>query len=336
MQPTYVTFAGSSAATANADLRIDRGTPTGRHLTLDADGCVEMTFDVPAADAGGEATLGIVALVSRSGGATGFAPLDITVNDRCLMHGWRIPGGGDLFQQMDFVVPAGWLRPGANKLRLTTAVDARSTLRLNRITIDAVFDRGRSARAMDQREAEEPVLRYSTRILPTRGRRWQPGPAITAYVNRGEQSLLADLAWADASGAEYAVTLTAELDAFYGWCRPAGAELPCEIRGELTGRWRAEHPDAAVARRSFKTEEGWGGGWHRSNEIVFAIGADSLPLTRASWRDKRGNTGTVAFTGPGDAFVGTYQRVGEGAIGYRGRSPKVTKGEQLRRGVTAG
>ncbi|WP_433390410.1 hypothetical protein [Micromonospora sp. KLBMP9576] len=326
MQPTYVTFAGKPA-TENAVLRIDRGTRAGGHLALDADGCVEVTFDVPAADAGGEATLGIVALVSRLGGAPGLAPLDITVNDRCLVHGWRIPGGGDLFQQMDFVVPAGWLRPGANRLRLATAVDARSTLRLNRITIDAVFDRGRSARAMDQREAEEPVLRYSTRLLPAKGRRWQPGPDITVYVDRGEQSLLADLAWADASGAEYAVTLTSELDGFYGWCRPAGGESPREIRGSLTGRWRADHPDAAVARRSFETEEGWGGGWHRSSEITFAVGADSLPLTRASWRDKRGNTGTVAFTGPGDAFVGTYQRVGEGAIGYRGRSPQVTKGE---------
>jgi len=201
------------------------------------------------------------------------ADLRITVNDRCLVHGWRIPGGGD------------------------------------------------------QRAAEEPVLRYSTRVLQADGRAWQPGPAVIAYVDRGEQCLLEHLAWADTSGAEYAVTLTAELDGVYGWCRPAGAESPHEFRGSLTGRWRADHPDAGVAQRWFQTEEGWGGGWHRSGGITFAIGADLSPLTRASWRDKRGNTGTVAFTGAGDAFVGTYQRVGEGAIGYRGRSPAPTKGE---------
>ncbi|MEU5902871.1 hypothetical protein ABZ780_00710 [Micromonospora sp. NPDC047467] len=327
MQPTYVTFAQKPASTANAVLSINRGTEAGGHLKLDADGSVEMTFDVPAADANGEATLGIVALVSKLGSAVGFAPFDITVNDRCLVHGWHIPGGGDLFQHMDFAVPAGRLRPGANKLRLASAVDARSMLWLNRITIDAVFDRGRSARAMDQREAEEPVLRYSTRILQAMGGAWQPGPTVIAYVDRGEQSLLADLAWADASGAEYAVTFTAELDGFYGWCRPAGAESPHELRGSLTGRWRADHPDAGMAKHRYHTEEGWGGGWYRSNGITFAIGADSLPLARASWRDKRGNTGTVAFTGPGDAFVGTYQRVREGAIGYRGRSPAPTKGE---------
>src|SRR5687767_15598240 len=115
MQPTYVTFPEEPALTANAVLRIERGAATGGHLKLDADGSVEMTFDVPPADAGGEATLRIVALVSKLGAAAGFAPLDIAVNDRCLVHDWRIPGGGDLPQHMDFAIPAGRLRRGANK-----------------------------------------------------------------------------------------------------------------------------------------------------------------------------------------------------------------------------
>jgi len=329
MQPTYVTFAENPASTSNAVLRIDRGTASGGNLTLDADGSVELTFDVPAADAGGEATLQIVALVSKLGSAIGFAPLDITVNDRCLVHDWRIPGGGDLPQHMDFAIPAGRLRPGANKLRLASAVDAHSMLWIYRITIDAVFDRGRSARAIDRREAEEPVLRYETDLLPADDddADWQPGPAVIAYVDRGEQSLLEQLAWADTSGAEYAVTFTAELDEIYGWCRPAGTQSPYEFRGSLLGRWRADHPDAGVARRRYRTEEGWGGGWHESDGITLAIGADSLPLVRASWRDRRGNSGTVAFTGSGEVFLGTYQRVGEGAIGYRGYSPAPTKGE---------
>jgi lectin domain-containing protein len=196
---------------------------------------------------------------------------------------------------------------------------------LYRITIDAVFDRGRSAREIDRREAEEPVLRFSTRLLPDEDGAWQRGPAVFAYVERGEQSLLEHLAWADASGAEYAVTFTAELDGIYGWCRLPGGS-PQEFRGALTGRWRADDPEAGVAKQRFETEEGWGGGWHDSDGIAFAIGTGPA-LTRASWRDKRGNTGTVAFAGAGDGFLGTYQRVGEGAIGYRGWSPAPTKGE---------
>src|SRR5690349_17016737 len=139
MQPTYVTFTDEPASTANAVLRIDRGAATGGHLILGADGSVEMTFDVPADGAGGEATLQIVALVSKLGRSAGFAPLDITVNDRCLVHDWRIPGGGDLPQHMDFAIPAGRLRPGANKLRLATTPEAQSMLWLYRITIDEVF-----------------------------------------------------------------------------------------------------------------------------------------------------------------------------------------------------
>jgi OAA-family lectin sugar binding domain len=322
MQPTYVTFADKPASTANAVLRIERGSPSGGYLALGADGLVEMTFDVPEADARQEATLHVVALVSKLGGSAGFAPLDITVNDRCLVHDWRIPGGGDLPQHMDFAVPAGRLRPGANTLRLASSADARSMLWLYQITVDEVFDRGRSARAIDRRAAEQPVLRYATRLAPAEGGRWEPGPDVLAYVDRGEQSPLAQLAWADTSGAEYAVTFTAELDEIYGWCRPAGAASPYEFRGSLTGRWPADHPEAGAARqRWFATEEGWGGGWHASDGITFGIG--STPLTRANWRDKRGNSGTVAFTGNG--FLGTYQRVGEGAIGYRGHSPATAK-----------
>ncbi|MET7709842.1 hypothetical protein [Micromonospora sp. NPDC005413] len=72
MQPTYVTFAQKPASTANAVLSINRGTEARERLKLDADGSVEMTFDVPAADANGEATLGIVALVCGNTGTVAF------------------------------------------------------------------------------------------------------------------------------------------------------------------------------------------------------------------------------------------------------------------------
>jgi hypothetical protein len=117
------------------------------------------------------------------------------------------------------------------------------------------------------------------------------------------------------------------LDEIYGWCRPAGAESPYEFRGSLIGRWQADQPGAGVPKRWFRTEDGWGGGWHDSDGVTLAVGAGPAPLTRASWRDKRGNTATIAFTGTGNAFLGTYQRVGEGAIGYRGHAPTPAKGE---------
>jgi hypothetical protein len=73
----------------------------------------------------------------------------------------------------------------------------------------------------------------------------------------------------------------------------------------------------AKEARRFSAEEGWGGGWHRSGDLLLAVGVPGSPATRLSWRDGRGNHGTVAFADRG--FLGTYQRAGEGPIGYRGQ-----------------
>ena len=54
-----------------------------------------------------------------------------------------------------------------------SAVDASSMLWIYRVTIDEVFDRGRSARAIDRRGAEEPVLRdYFIARSPQAGLVW--------------------------------------------------------------------------------------------------------------------------------------------------------------------
>ncbi|WP_442875161.1 hypothetical protein [Actinoplanes sp. NBC_00393] len=87
------------------------------------------------------------------------------------------------------------------------------------------------------------------------------------------------MAWADSSGTEYAITFEQQQAAFYGWRRQPG-ERPREFRGRLMGR-----DSVAKEAQRFSAAEGW--------------------------------SGTVAFGDGG--FLGAYQRVGEGSIGYRGR-----------------
>lgn len=323
MQPTYVSFAQVPPLTGNAGLDVRGGRPGGDHLKLGAGGSVAITFEVPEEDARLEATLRIVALVSKLGGAVGYAPLDVTVGGQAVVRGWRIPGGGDLPQRMDFAIPAGLLRAGANTLTLTSGSDARSMLWLYRVTVDSVWDRDRSAHALDRHTAEKPLLRYATRTLAGHG--WQPGPPVVAYVANGRHSPLAQLAWADSSGAEYAVTIVDELHEFYGWCRPPGSTAPREFRGDLAGRWDADDAESGVAVRTFEVEAGWGGGWHRAGRLALAVGVAGVRLTRLSWRDRHGDNGTVAFGPGGNDFIGTHQTVGEGAVGYRGHATATTK-----------
>jgi hypothetical protein len=235
-----------------------------------------------------------------------------------VIQGWRIPGGGDIPQSMDFVVPADVLRQGPNRLRLTVAADARSTLWLYQVTVDSVWERDRAAHALALHAAREPLLRYATRTLARGG--WRAGPSILAYVDSGRHGLLEHLAWADSSGAEYAITFTAELNGFYGWARPSGAPAAHEFRGDLIGRWAVDDPEAGPAPQRFRVEAGWGGDWHRGDHIDIAVGFDDHQLTRLSWRDQRGNNSTVAFSAAGAGFLGTHQTVGEGAVGYRGRA----------------
>ncbi|MEV4706542.1 DM9 repeat-containing protein [Actinoplanes sp. NPDC049316] len=312
MPPTYADFGTAPARTANASLDVRGVVAATDHLKLNAGGFVELEFDVPSPTTAQEVTLGIVALASMRGPDAGFAPLDVTVNGRSLVDRWRIPNNGGLPQHMQFAIPADRLRPGANRVRVASADDALTMMWLYRLTLDPMHTHGRSARILREQEAAEPVLRYATRRDTG-----QPGPDVTVFVDRGELSLPEQLAWAQQDGTEYAVTFAAAMHEFYGWCRTRGGE-PQEFRGDLVGRWSADHPAAPVARR-FETEEGWGGGWHPSGPLVLAVGEDGGEPTRVSWRDKLGNSGTIAVTDGGAGFLGTYQRAGEGPIGYRSR-----------------
>lgn len=48
------------------------------------------------------------------------------------------------------------------------------------------------------------------------------------------------------------------------------------------------------------------------------LDAGTGPIEHLGWRDQRGNRAALGLDGDGGSFVGHAQRVGEGAIGYRG------------------
>ncbi|RKN32343.1 DM9 repeat-containing protein [Micromonospora musae] len=300
MEPTYADFGTEPPRIGNVTITgLDRSSAAGDHLAIGAGGSVELTFDVPDPAVVREACVALRALASMLSRAPGYAPLTVRLNGRPLADRLRIPNGGGLPQRLAFAVPAEELVAGWNTLRIESGHDARSMLWLYRVTIDPMHAHDQAGLALERQAIAEPVLRYGSDV-----------GEVVIFIDRGEQAVLDQVAWADVSGAEYAITFEKQQAAFYGWTRQPG-EQPREFRGRLI-----ERGSFAKEARRFSTEEGWGGGWHRSGDLLFAVGAPGRPVTRLTWRDGRGNNGTVAFDDGG--FLGTYQRVGEGPIGYRG------------------
>ncbi|GIE28642.1 hypothetical protein Ait01nite_016870 [Actinoplanes italicus] len=300
MEPTYADFGTEPPRTGNMTVRAaERASAAGDHLAIGDGGYVELEFDVPDPAVVREACVALRALASMLSHEPGHAPLTVRLNGRPLAERLRIPNGGGLPQRLAFAVPAEDLVAGRNTLRIESGDDARTMLWLYRVTIDPMHAHDQANLTLERQVIAEPVLRYTT----------EAGD-VTVYIDRGEQAVLEQVAWADASGAEYAITFEQRQAAFYGWRRQPG-QRPREFRGRLIGR-------GAVAKEAlrFTTEEGWSGGWHRSGDLHLAVGVPGHAATRLSWRDGRGNNGTVAFGGGG--FLGTYQRAGEGPIGYRG------------------
>ncbi|MEE6261028.1 DM9 repeat-containing protein [Plantactinospora sonchi] len=302
MPPTYADFGTEPPRIGNVTVTgVDRASAAGDHLAIGAGGSVELRFDVPDPAVVREACVAIVALASMLSQAPGYAPLTVRLNGRALADRLRIPNGGGLPQRLVFAVPAEELVTGWNTLRIESGADALSLLWLYRVTIDPMHAHDQAGLALERQAIAEPVLRYAS-----------GAGEITIFVDRGEQAVLDQVAWADASGAEYAITFEKQQAAFYGWRRQPG-EPPSEFRGQLI-----ERGSFAEEARRFSTEEGWSGGWHHSGDLLVAVGVPGLPVTRLTWRDGRGNNGTVAFDD--DGFLGTYQRAGEGPIGYRSRT----------------
>ncbi|WP_433652170.1 hypothetical protein ACQP2C_06970 [Micromonospora zamorensis] len=300
MAPTYADFGTEPPRLGNVTVTgVHRSSAQRDHLALHSGGSVELEFDVPDPAIVREACVTLVALTSMLSGGPGHAPLTVRLNGRSLVDRLRIPNGGGLPQRLVFAVPAEQLVAGRNTVRIESGNDARSMLWLYRVTIDPMNAHDQAGLALVRQAVDEPVLRYASDV-----------GEVTIFVDRGEQAILDQVAWADASGGEYAIMFEQQQAAFYGWSRQPG-ERSREFRGRLIER-------GSVARNAqrFTTEEGWGGGWHRSGDLRVAVGVPGHPVTRLSWRDLRGNNGTVAFGDGG--FLGIYQRVGEGPIGYRG------------------
>lgn len=246
MDPTYADFGSEPPRVGNVAITdVDRSSAAGDHLAIGAGGSVELEFYVPDPTVVGEACVAIRALASMLSRAPGYAPLTVRLNGRPLADRLRIPNGGGLPQRLAFAVPAEELTAGRNTLRIESGVDARSMLWLYRVTIDPMHAHDQAGLALERQAIAEPVLRYATDV-----------GAITIFIDRGEQAVLDQVAWADESGAEYAITFEKQQAAFYGWRRQPGGE-PTEFRGRLTQR-------GTVAKEAwrFSTQEGWAGGWH--------------------------------------------------------------------------
>ncbi|GAB2326814.1 hypothetical protein AB0N20_06625 [Streptomyces griseoincarnatus] len=328
--PTYADFSVTPARLANADVTSDGAVFAGSHLAVTAGGGVTVGFEVADPADVEQVTLTVTALVSKSGRSPGYAPMDVLVQGEPVVEGLTVPGGGDVPQDNVFAVPGHLLKPGANTLEIRSSARARTMLWLYRVTLDPVWERGRSERARTAAAARDTVFAYRTESRPGHdpSPAWRPAPRLAFHVDRGEQSLPAQLGWRDTDGAETAVSFQSNMSDFHG-CRRHADGTVHEYRGRLTGRWPSlEDADEvpASALRRFRTEEGWGGRWHASRELRLLVDAGGSALERVTWRDQRGNSGVAvlhaleeeAVGEPVRGFTGYYQRHDEGPIGYRG------------------
>ncbi|GAA2270895.1 hypothetical protein GCM10010145_01710 [Streptomyces ruber] len=300
LDATYADFSVTPPRLANAEVRQHLSRPAGGHLALDAGGTVEVDFEVNDPEGIPQATLTVTALVSKLGASPGYAPVDVLLQGEELARDLTVPGGGDLPQDNVFAVPAHLLKPGTNTLEIRTSAKARSMLWLYRITLDSVAERGRSERALAAEAARDTVFAFRTeRRAPfsSSASSWESAPPLLFHVDRGEHSLPAQLGWRGEDGAESAISFQSNLSDFHGHHRAADG-TDYEYRGRLTGSWASpeglEHIPVD-ALHHFRTEEGWGGGWHRSGELRLLVDDGGAPVERVTWRDQRGNSGVAAL-----------------------------------------
>ncbi|MGW0871895.1 discoidin domain-containing protein [Streptomyces sp. NPDC002740] len=303
MQATFADFSVDPARLSNAVVGQDRAEFGGSHLTLNAGGTVTLDFEVADPEDIPEATLTVTALVSRLGSAPGHAPIDVLLQGEALAENLTVPGGGDLPQDNVFAVPAALLKPGTNTLEIRASAEARSTLRLYRITLDSVDERGRSERALAAEAARNSVFAFRTELRAAHASPstpWQEAPRLVFHLDRDEHSLPAQLGWRGVDGTESAISFQSNMSDFHG-CHRAADGTAYEYRGRLTGgRVYPEGLEEASAGRlhRFLTEEGWGGGWHASHELRLLVDDGGAPVERVTWRDQRGNSGVAVLQVP--------------------------------------
>lgn len=336
MKATFADFSVIPPRLSNAAVRYEACHAAGSHLAMGAGGSVTLDFEVKEREEIAEATLKVTALVSKLGPSMGFAPMGVLVNGEVVADRLTIPGGGDLPQDNVLAVPGRLLTPGTNTLEIRSSDEARSMLWLYRITLDSVYQRGRSERALGAEADTQSVFAFRTRLRVLGSGPWVPAPGLLFHIDRGEQSVPAQLSWRGTDGAESSISFASNMSDFYGHHRAADG-TPAEFRGSLTGRYAfPEGTDKARVYR-FHPEEGWGGGWHASGELRLLLEDGGAPLERIAWRDQRNNSGSITLgtalevvtdaaptaRSPYD-FLGFYQRYNEGAIGYRGTAVPTT------------
>jgi hypothetical protein len=209
LRPTFADFSGAEVRTANASVGASGAWDAGDHWVIDAGGTLRVRF--PAEPQSDELTLTIRGLVSKSGPAVGYAPLDILVNDRALISGLRTPGGGDLPQTMPFAVPGDWLVSGVNTLELRSAEDSRTMYWVYELLLESVWDRDAARRALLAEHAKESALTFATYSFDADRSAWRPGPPLRVWIDDGLRSPLAELTWRTRDGGESTVTPAREL-----------------------------------------------------------------------------------------------------------------------------
>ncbi|WP_329216909.1 alpha-1,2-mannosidase [Streptomyces sp. NBC_01485] len=302
LQATFADFSVEPALLSNAEVQRHGCGFAGDHLALDAGGSVTLEFEVVDPEAIPQATLTVTGLVSRLGSSPGYAPIDVLLQGEALAEELTVPGGGDLPTDNVFAVPARLLKPGGNTLEIRTSAEARSMFWLYRITLDSIDERGRSERARAAQAAQDSVFAYRTELRApfadtssSSSESWEVGPRLLFHIDRDEHSLPAQLNWRAADGAESAISFQSNMSGFHGSHRAADGTV-YEYRGHLNGSWAFPEglDDASESRlHRFRTEEGWGGGWHASHELRLLVDDGPVPVERVSWRDQRGNSGVV-------------------------------------------
>jgi hypothetical protein len=303
---TFADFSVDPARSANAEVRYHGARFAGSHVALSAGGSVTLDFEVAHLKDVPQATLTVTALVSKLGSSPGHAPMDVLLQGEVLAGGLTVPGGGDLPHDNVFAVPGDLLGPGTNTLEIRSSAEASSMLWLYRITLDPVWERGRSERARTAEAARDSVFTYRTERRPAHAASapWQAAPRLLFHIDRDERSLPAQLGWRTEDGAESAISFQANMSDFHG-CHRAADGTAYEYRGLLTDRrpFSEETPDlAASPLYRFSTEEGWGGRWHASGELRLLVDDGGALVDRVTWRDQRGNSGTAVLHAP-DAEV---------------------------------
>ena len=297
MESIYADFSIDPARLGQVAVHRERCTTTASHLMLDAGGWVELHFEAAGPQETAQATVVVTALVSKRGPLPGYAPIDVLINGIPLINDHVIPGG-DIATDTALAVPGEHLVAGTNVLKLRTTTTSITRLWLYRITLDTLENRGGAVKALRREAAKaDSALAYRIERCPAGTDTWQPAPRLLVHLDRGEYADLTQLSWRDEDGAEATVSFHSAMVSFYGHHRTKDGVVS-EIRGNRVESSASPAQVSPAAVHVFKTQEGWGGGWHDSGELRLLLDDGGADVERVSWRDSAANSGSVELELP--------------------------------------